>query len=416
LRTARWLTILGTMLFLGVLWDIQLLVVLPGVWLLLLALAHGWQRYALEGVTYKRRFHYNRGFPGETVELRLEIENQKILPISWLRIDDLWSKEVAPVDENFLIPSHLPSLGYFVNVFSLRWYEKTRRTYELLLRKRGLYTIGPARLASGDIFGFHEQTREEEREEYLTVFPILAPLDGTKLETRDPFGDRRTQQRLFEDPNQPMGIRDYQPEDGFRRIHWQATARIGKLQSKMYQPASGRVMVLCLNVATMPRYWEGVFPALMEHLVSVAAALVDQGIKNGYQFGMVSNGCLAHSDQPFRIPPGRSLQQLGHLLEALAAVTPISTAPFSRFLLAEIPRTPYGATLVILTSVTPPELLETLVHLKRHEHRMILISLAENPPPFIPGVQGIHLPYQSPNNTTVKPSAEVFSNSPLCQG
>jgi len=72
--------------------------------------------------------------------------------------------------------------------------------------------------------------------------------------------------------------------------------------------------------------------------------------------------------------------------------------------------------LVILTSVTPPELLETLVHLKRHEHRMILISLAENPPPFIPGVQGIHLPYQSPNNTTVKPSAEVFSNSPLCQG
>lgn len=404
------------MLFLGVLWDIQLLVVLPAVWLMVLGLAHGWQKHALNGVSYRRRFHYTRAFPGETVALRLEVENRKILPISWLRIDDLWAKEVAPVDEQFLAPSHLPSVGYFVNVFSLRWYEKTRRSYELLFRKRGLYTIGPARLGSGDLFGFHEQTREDAKEEYLTVFPSLALLDGAALETRDPFGDRRTQRRLYEDPNQPMGVRDYHPEDGFRRIHWQATARTGKLQAKVYQPASGRVMVLCLNVATLPHYWEGVYPALMEHLVSVAAALVDRGIKNGYQIGIISNGCLAHSDQPFRIPPGRSLQQLSHLLEALAAVTPISKAPFSNFLLAEIPRTPYGATLIVLTSVTPPELLETLVQLKRHEHRLILISLAENPPPFIPGVQVIHLPFQDPGCDSAKSTSQVFAESNLSEG
>jgi len=394
MNTQRWVPLLGMLLLLGVVLQVPLLVALPAALLVVLGVAHYWQKHSLDGISYRRRFHYTRAFPGEEVPLRLEVENRKLLPLSWLRVQDPWPRAVGPEDEDILAPSHIPDRGFLTNVFSLRWFERARRAYVLKFRKRGVYAVGPARLDSGDLFGFYERTMEAGPIEHLTVFPSLVPLSTLDLPAEDPFGDRRSRRRLFEDPNRPMGVREYRPEDGFRRVHWPATARTGELQVKVFQPTSARVMVLCLNVSTFARHWEGVYPELLEHLVKLAATIVNQGIEDGYSVGLVSNGCLAHADQPFRIPPGRTPQQLAFLLQALAGVTSVVTAPFERFLLKEVPRVPYGATLVILTAVTTPELAETLLQLKRHERRINLVSLAKDAPPKIPGIQTVHIPFQ----------------------
>lgn len=325
--------------------------------------------------------------------VKLEIENRKLLPLTWLRIQDPWPEAVGPKDANVLSPSHISDEGLLIQAMSLRWYERTRRTYDLLFRKRGVYKIGPVRLASGDIFGMYEQTDEIEMVDELTVFPALEPLDKLILPPENPFGDQRSRRRLFEDPSRPMGVREYHPEDSFRRVHWPATARTSQLQVKVYQPTSAQVMVLCLNVSTYQRYWEGIYPALLERLLSITATLVSQGVQSGYRVGVISNGCLANSDQPFRIPPGRSPQQLAHLLEALAGVSPVVVAPFEQFLLREIPRVAYGATLLIVTAVTSPELGETILRLKKHERQLTLLSLAKQSPPHLPGVRNIHLPF-----------------------
>jgi hypothetical protein len=81
------------------------------------------------------------------------------------------------------------------------------------------------------------------------------------------------------------------------------------------------------------------------------------------------------------------------LLTALAGVTPLTIAPFENFLLREVPAIPYGALLLIITSITTPELGETLLRLKRHERRITLVSLAEKPPLVLPGIHCIHLPF-----------------------
>ncbi len=59
----------------------------------------------------------------------------------------------------------------------------------------------------------------------LTVFPALLPLEELHLSPEYPIGDQRSRKRISEDPNQVMGVRDYHPEDNFRRLHWPATAR-----------------------------------------------------------------------------------------------------------------------------------------------------------------------------------------------
>ena len=401
-RRNRWLPVLGIILVLGILLQLDLLVALSTALLVVLSVATWWQKHALDGVTYRRKLHYKRGFPEEKTRLQLEVENRKLLPLSWLRTQDPWARAVGPEDDEVMAPSHIPDRGFLTNVFSLRWFERARRSYILQFRKRGIYQVGPARLDSGDLFGFYEQTKEQGPVEYLTVFPSLLPLKEIDLPAEDPFGDRRSRRRLFEDPNRPMGVREYRPEDSFRRVHWPATARTGQLQVKVYQPTSGQVMLICLNVSTFARHWEGVYPELLEHLIKFSATLINQGMQEGYKVGLIANGCLAHADQPFRIPPGRSHQQLAHLLEALAGVTPVVTAPFERFLLREAPRVPFGATLVVLTAVTSPELAQALIQLKKHERRITLISLALDIPPQIPGIQCLHRPFKAPDTESEK--------------
>jgi uncharacterized protein (DUF58 family) len=344
-------------------------------------------------VQYFRKFYYTRGFPGEKIPIQLEVINNKFLPISWLRIQDEWEKNIGPEDETVLAPSHIKERGYLTNIFSLRWYEKKRRSYTLLLRERGIYTAGPATIDSGDLFGIFDKNMIFDKPQYVTVFPTLLPFSKLDFPTEDPFGDKRTVRKLFEDPNQPMGVRQYRPEDDFRRIHWSATARTGELQVKVFQPTNGQILMVCLNVSTFARHWEGIYPELLEHLIKVAGTLVNEGIREGYKVGLVANGCLAHADQPFRIPPGRSTQQLSILLQALAGVTSVVTGNFERFLLREVPRIQYGATLVILTSVTTPELAEVIYQLKRHARKITLYSLSDDSPPLIPGIQIIHRPY-----------------------
>src|SRR4030065_2691389 len=309
----RGLPLIIFLMVIGIAMKESFLITLSTALLVIIGVAWWWQTRSLVGVNYRRRFHYTRGFSGEKIILEVEAENRKLLPISWLRIQDDWDRAVGPENEEVLAPSHIKDRGFLTNIFSLRWYEKARRSYTLFLRKRGVYSIGPARLNTGDIFGIFERTEEIAQKQYLTIFPTLLPFTRLEFPAENPFGDRQSLRRIFEDPNRPMGVREYRPEDSFRRVHWPATARTGQLQVKVYQPTSGQVMVVCLNVSTFARHWEGFYPELLEHLIKVATTLVNQGIQDGYKVGLIANGCLAHADQPFRIPPGRSPQQLSRL-------------------------------------------------------------------------------------------------------
>ena len=292
-----------------------------------------------------------------------------------------------------MLPTHIADQGLLVNIFSLRWFERARRIYSLRLRKRGVYAIGPAEVVSGDLFGIFEKTEERGPVEYLTVFPAPLAMENLPLPAEDPFGEKRARRRLFEDLNLPMGVREYAPHDDFRRVHWPATAHTGELQVKIYQPTSAQMMIICLNVSTFQFYWQGVDPPLLEHLVSATASVAQQALQEGYRVGLLSNGCLAHSDQPFRVPPNRSREQLAHILGVLAGVTPFVSAPFERLLLREVPQFSLGAMLFVITCVTNPELNETLLRLKSHGRRITLLSFGRNPPDKIPGIKSFHSPY-----------------------
>jgi uncharacterized protein (DUF58 family) len=137
----------------------------------------------------------------------------------------------------------------------------------------------------------------------------------------------------------------------------------------------------------------------LEHLASLSATLCYQAMQDGYSVGLLSNGCLAHADQPFHIPPGRSPNQLSALLSALAGITPFSVAPFDSFLQSNLVKIPLGATLLLVTPQVNEALVAALLRIHRYRWNISLISLAREIPPAINGVRILHYPFIQPGGT-----------------
>lgn len=355
-----------------------------------------WNRWALKGLDYRRRFDRQRVFPGEVVKMTLEVTNRKLLPLSWVRFEDEFPTNLAPENARLSPSPYSETSGYLRSAFSVRWYERVRRSYQLRCRERGHYFLGPVRAESGDIFTLFTTVEERLVRDPIIVYPRVWPLRELGFPTRAPFGNVRTRHSLIKDPTRTLGIRDYRPEDGFRHVHWKASARRGELQTRVYEPTTDMNLVVALNVATLPKIWMGVRPDLLERAVTVAASIANYAAEHKWTLGLLSNG-VPRSDQPIKVLPGRSPDQLTHVLEALAAVSSFFTRPIEEILRLESPAIPLGATLVVVSAVVKDTLLFTLTELNKAGRQVVLVSLADEPPAAeLEGIIVHHLPEDAP--------------------
>lgn len=403
----RWVALALTLILLGAWLGTIALVVLSAFMLVIGPIARRWSQTSLRGVTWRRKLNRQRAFPGENLELTVEVENNKLMPIAWLKILDNFPAQLAPTEPDVIAPSHKAGYGTLVSVLRLRWYERVARRYTLVCRKRGIYALGPVSFYSGDIFSLYETSSRDDSRDWVLVYPQIVSLEDLGIPSQAPFGDIRSRRRLFEDPNRIMGARDYQPQDGFRHIHWKATARHNRLQTKVYEPTVDPKMMICLNIATFAQPWQGIRVELLEHAIIVAASLANYAVESKCSVGLLVNGAMPHADQSLKILPGRSVTQLAKILETLAAVSPFVTTSIEHLLLDHSPRLPWGATLVVVTSIITDELCETISQLQRAGRHMVLVAVGDEPPHISPkfwrelrsGSRPLVVHYVSPSRT-----------------
>ncbi|MBC7261966.1 MAG: DUF58 domain-containing protein, partial [Chloroflexi bacterium] len=150
--------------------------------LVLVAAAAGkaWNKYSLQGIEFERTFSERRAFLGETVDLTLRVTNRKLLPISWLKVDDEYPLQITMLDGE-VQPSTKPEVGLLSNVMSLRWFERVNWRYRLRCDKRGVYAFGPVHLQSGDLFGLFSSQEERTKLDWLIVYPEVKPIQFLPL-------------------------------------------------------------------------------------------------------------------------------------------------------------------------------------------------------------------------------------------
>jgi uncharacterized protein (DUF58 family) len=360
----------------------------PALFLLsvLLALVAGvtalWDRYALAGVTYTRRFSTLRLFAGEETDVSVEIVNAKPLPLAWVKVEDEWPAAVT-VLRGKLHYSHKPERRVLINLLSMRFYERVRKQYRLRAVQRGVQEFGPVGLNSGDMFGFRRQQQELLQIDHLIVYPRVVPLTALALDSAQPFGDAKMRRKIAEDPLRAMGVRAYVPGDSPRYLHWKATARRGELQTRVFEPGAARAAAIFLNLTTVAGH-PGIIRDYLEYAITAAASLARFILDSREAVGLYANGPRRNEMGLVRLPPSRRPDRWEELLEALARLIGLPSADFARLLRAEMSLLPYGATIIVITALIDDEILAALLDLRSAGHPVTLLSIGEEPPDGVP--------------------------------
>jgi len=338
-----------------------------------------WDRFSLARVEYRRSFTPRRAFHGETVTFTMEITNRKPLPLAWLEVVDELPQELVLL-KGRVIPSVRQRRQHLVNLFSVRWYERVRRHFTLRCGARGYFPLGPARLRSGDIFGFTVRGIDDERVDHLLVYPRVVPLTALGLPALHPIGEITVRRPLIDDPTRIIGTRPYEPTDPLRRIHWKATAKAQELRSKQLEATTAHRLAIFLNLDTLGRYAEyrGFVRALLEMNILTAASIASWGIETGYLVGMYANGYLPQGLRWIRIPPSSGSGHLATILEALAKVFPTPVMPIGDLIQLECPGLPWGTTAVVVTGITDGALAAGMSRLRESGHTAVAVLVGDD--------------------------------------
>lgn len=364
-----------------------LLLVIAFLLLLVVGVVSLWSRYALRRIEYQRRFDRNRCFAGEEVGLTVELTNRKLLPLSYLMVDD--SVPDALQIRSTRVLFHRKGRSTLRLIYSLAWYQKVIRHYRVLATRRGCYRLGPVSIRGGDPFGWVDQSQTLDRYEMLLVYPRVLPLEQVGLPSRRPFGDLKSNDRLFADPLRFAGIREYQQGDPLNRIHWKASAASGKLQVKLLDPSASLGVAVFLNTWSYDRFWEGHDVASLEAGCTIAASIVNWATEEGLAVGLYANGLVYEWGFALKLPPARGPHVLPHALEGLARLQPGSPQPLAELLGAEAGTLPYGTAVVVITRQVGEELAAAILRVQRSGRPVTLVLTAREPQdlPRLPGVR-----------------------------
>jgi uncharacterized protein (DUF58 family) len=332
--------------------DRPLLAILGALVLAIALASRVWARLALSHVHYRCETSISRALEGDELLLTLTLENRKPLPVPWVLI-----REQIPAGLQ-LLDGHVSASGLFRSTTlatstSIGAQQRVRLHFRIKAVRRGHYVLGPARLTSGDPFGFYESERTMVRAMHtLIVYPSMWPLPAGGIELARPIGDALARARSVDDPTLPVAVREYTAGDSMRAIDWKVTARRGAPWVRVNASSVAGAVVLVLECDTRKQsVWDD-SPQLLERIVRTAASLARDLLARGHAVGLLANGVPPGDHARVALAPAAGRDQLNVLLDALARVQNIIVKPLPLLVREHAPRImPFGATVVGISAL-----------------------------------------------------------------
>ena len=161
-------------------------------------------------------------FAGQAVRAMVELENEKLtLPSFSLRVEAAKTKQAqAAILETPVYFPYLPK------------HDRVQQTIPVTFPRRGVYRQEAFRIVTRFPFGFLRKARQLNLKTEALVYPSVEPTEEY-LEILP--GLQGALESLTKGRGQDLyALRDYQPMDSARHVHWKASARSGSLMVREF--------------------------------------------------------------------------------------------------------------------------------------------------------------------------------------
>ncbi len=344
LNSWLWPILVVVLLITQILWPSRiwntLLVMLGGIWVI----AFFWTLSLARHLLLDRKMRYGWAQVGDRLEELFTITNQSRLPGMWLEVQD-----------HSNMPDHSAS-----RVCSIDGREILEWRTEGVCTRRGLFTLGPTSLHSGDPFGLCTLEITHPKSTVLLVLPPVLQLPHIEIASGGRAGEgRRPRRSAFETTVSVDTIREYIPGDPLKTIHWPTSARRNALYVRQFEHTPSSDWWIILDLEKGSQMGTGA-DSSEEHGVILAASLANRGLKEGRLVGLVTCG-----PELTWIPPRRSPEHLMDILRTLAVVH-AGERPVADLLEQAQKSMRRGASVILITPDVQGEWAATLLQMARN--------------------------------------------------
>lgn len=163
-----------------------------------------------------------------------------------------------------------------------------RGSYTIKGVRRGRYGISPALVSVEDPFGFARHETEQAVAGALIVYPRLVPLDGLFSDVGMRLTDGRRMLLRRQSGFDLHSVREHEPGESLRRVHWPTSARRGELMVKELEDAPRDESLVVLDANGSSLVGEG-RDTTFELALRAAGSLVRAQAARGRRAGLLIN-------------------------------------------------------------------------------------------------------------------------------
>lgn len=321
--------------------------------------------YGLRNLTYRMELKKGTAEVGEEIEITSIIENKKPLTVSFLK-----------VFEKF--PNGFNKMNNIHTLFVMP-YQRVRRTYKMHINKRGRYFIKDVELEVGDFIGFKTVKQNISMKNEIIVFPVKTKLENSLVPLGALNGDVSVRRWIIDDPLMTIGIREYTGNEPERFIHWPSSVKYGELMVKNFDFTTDNSVIVVLNVETLKPCWKVPEVELIEKVITLARAVIEEFEDLRIPYGFATNAYNVDSshEKGYFFHPGLGQNHLDNLLRLLGKIDYRLPSFFETTIMDISKRQGNYTTAVLVTSRILDTYIEPINLLSRSVSRTVVIAVEE---------------------------------------
>jgi len=245
--------------------------------------------------------------------------------------------------------------------------------------RRGRFRLGPMTFRTAGPLGLAGRQTTLADVQTVKVYPALKGRDEVALRLRR---GRLLQSGVRSSAIRGGGsdfdaLREYLPDDEFRRINWRATARSSTAITNLFREERNQQLILLLDASrAMAGQVEGV--SRLEHALDAAVAVAELGSRIGDHVGVIAFGQEVRA----QLAPRGSRDQPHRIIDLLFGIQPRLEAPnYGGAFAGVLRRHRRRALMVLFTDLSERSVLEPLIQavpvlLSRH---VLMIAAVRDP-------------------------------------